>query len=491
MSNQAFNPFLPLDVYIPDGEPHVFGDRIYIFGSHDKEGGDTYCALDYEFYSAPIDDLSSWSSKGINYRATQDKLYSKDRPYMFAPDVVKGNDGRFYLYYGLSGYKGSGGYHGPISVAVCDIPDGKYEYLGYVKNKDGTPFNKYVCFDPAVINDNGVIRLYYGTSMPMGMYLPRPLKIISSPIFKNIYGKSKEEIEDTPSVWGANTVTLCDDMLTVKTDAVRIIPEKTKGTAFEGHGFFEGSSIRKINDIYYFIYSSQKNHELCYATSKYPDRDFVYGGTIISTGDVGINGRKDKDRLNSTGTTHGSIECINGKWYVFYHRLTHGTDYSRQACAEPIIIENNGSIKQVEVTSCGLNGKPLKAAGKYPSVIACNITNGKMPHISNQKCKKPIPMVTHRDNERFITNIDSKSTVTYKWFDFTKAVGKISLDIGSKSQGEISIFADDELISKIAVDGFGRKAVGAEYKINDIGKKALTFKYNGEQSVDLYSFEFN
>ncbi|MBQ9843673.1 MAG: hypothetical protein IJO31_05910, partial [Oscillospiraceae bacterium] len=26
---------------------------------------------------------------------------------------------------------------------------------------------------------------------------------------------------------------------------------------------------------YYFIYSSQQNHELCYATSKYPDRDFV------------------------------------------------------------------------------------------------------------------------------------------------------------------------------------------------------------------------
>lgn len=491
MSNQAFNPFLPLDVYIPDGEPRVFGDRIYIFGSHDKEGGDTYCALDYEFYSAPIDDLSSWSSKGINYRATQDKLYSNDRPYMFAPDVVQGNDGKFYLFYGLSGYKGKGGYHGPISVAVCDIPDGKYEYLGYVKNKDGTSFNKFVCFDPAVINDDGIIRLYYGTSMPMGMYLSRPLKIISSPIFKNIYGKSKEEIEDTPSVWGANTVTLCDDMLTVKTDAVRIIPEKTKGTAFEGHGFFEGSSIRKINDIYYFIYSSQKNHELCYATSKYPDRNFTFGGTIVSTGDVGINGRKDNDRLNATGTTHGSIECINGKWYVFYHRLTHGSDYSRQACAEQIEIDDNGRIKQVEVTSCGLNGKPLKAKGKYPSVIACNITNGKMPHLSNQKCKKPIPMVTHRGNERLIANIDSKTTITYKYFDFENQEGKISFDIGSKSQGEISIFADDELISKIAVDGFGRKVVYSKYKTNETGKKALTIKYIGKESINLYSFEFN
>lgn len=62
--------------------------------------------------------------------------------------------------------------------------------------------------------------------MPMGMYLPKPLKIISAPIFKNIYGKSKEEIAEFPSVWGANMITLCDDMLTVKTDAVRIIPKR-------------------------------------------------------------------------------------------------------------------------------------------------------------------------------------------------------------------------------------------------------------------------
>ena len=30
---QVFNPFLPLNEYIPDGEPHVFGDRVYLYGS--------------------------------------------------------------------------------------------------------------------------------------------------------------------------------------------------------------------------------------------------------------------------------------------------------------------------------------------------------------------------------------------------------------------------------------------------------------------------
>ena len=92
---QAVNPFLPLDRYIPDGEPHVFGDRVYLFGSHDKEGGETFCMLSYEIFSAPVDDLGSWTSKGINYRAEQDPLSkATGRPYMYAPDCVRGNDGR-------------------------------------------------------------------------------------------------------------------------------------------------------------------------------------------------------------------------------------------------------------------------------------------------------------------------------------------------------------------------------------------------------------
>ena len=27
---QAYNPYLPSWEYIPDGEPHVYGDRVYV-----------------------------------------------------------------------------------------------------------------------------------------------------------------------------------------------------------------------------------------------------------------------------------------------------------------------------------------------------------------------------------------------------------------------------------------------------------------------------
>lgn len=46
---------------------------------------------------------------------------------------------------------------------------------------------------------------------------------------------------------------------------------------------------------------------------------------------------------------------------------------------------HHGSFEQVEISSCGLNSNPLIAKGKYPSVIACNITNGRMPRVNTIK----------------------------------------------------------------------------------------------------------
>ena len=34
------NPYLPLWEYIPDGEPRVFGSRVYVYGSYDRVGHD-------------------------------------------------------------------------------------------------------------------------------------------------------------------------------------------------------------------------------------------------------------------------------------------------------------------------------------------------------------------------------------------------------------------------------------------------------------------
>ena len=484
MNKQAMNPFLPADVYIPDGEAHVFGDRVYLYGSQDKERGESFCMLPYVVWSAPVDDLSDWSNRGISYEAVQDPLYSEKRPHMYAPDCVKGNDGRYYLYYCLAGHRGAGGYDGPLSVAVCDTPDGEYKYYGVVKHKNGTPFNDVVLFDPALINDNGTIRLYFGMCFPFENYGWLAKKVLER-VQSNIFNRSLKEIRSNHGVMGAFTVTLADDMLTVTSYPVRLFPVKTKKTQWEKHPFFEAASIRKINDTYYFVYSSQRNHELCYATSRFPDRDFSYRGVIVSNGDVGYLGRKEKDRANHTGTNHGGIEQINGKWYIFYHRQTHGSDFSRQACADLITIKNDGSIEQIEITSCGLNGGALTAAGKFPATICCNLTNGKMPHGGNKSFKK-LPSVSSGNGEQFVGNMVKGAAAIYKYFDLSAAK---SITVTARGTGELSVMCGGEAVGSASIDS--QVWIDSRFEIKSNSQnETLCFKVLSGR-LDILSFEFH
>ena len=53
----------------------------------------------------------------------------------------------------------------------------------------------------------------------------------------------------------SQVMTLERDMVTLKTEPRTLIPTilNGEGTGFEGHEFFEASSIRKVNGTYYFV----------------------------------------------------------------------------------------------------------------------------------------------------------------------------------------------------------------------------------------------
>lgn len=512
MNKQVYNPFLPLWEYVPDGEPHVFGDRLYLFGSHDTEGGDRYCSEgNYVGWSAPVDDLSDWRYEGVIYEAGQDPRAHEGFADLYAPDVVRGNDGRYYLYYCISGTGGAAGegYNTAIGVAVCDTPAGKYQYYGFVKNPDGSPFLKYLPADPAVINDDGVIRLYYGWAFSLvaaaahgqGGRTPDLNRMSSKQIREMLlqaeemlFHRTREQLISEPEdVMGANTAVLNDDMVTVNSEPKRIVPSQflSYGTCFEGHGFYEASSIRKIGDTYYFIYSDENSNMLSYATSRYPDREFVYRGILQSNGDVGLNGRKGGDRLNMTANNHGSIECVNGQWYVFYHRQTHNSTFSRQACAEKILINSDGSIPQAECTSCGLNAGPLRADGDYPAVIACNITNGHMPHATNRVVNADIPFVTHsgtgKEAERYITNIKSGTRLVFKYFAYH---GNVKLSLTYRGGGgRLMVFAGGDKKGEICLpESKDWQQSGCCFEKS--GTASLELRYTGEGAADLKTISF-
>ena len=479
---QAFNPYMPINEHVPDAEPHVFGDRVYVYGSHDKENGEFFCMLDYVTYSAPIDNLRDWRYEGVIYKASQDPLYPEFE-YMYAPDVVKGNDGKYYLYYSMGNTRTVSFI---ISVAVADSAAGPFEYLGVVKNPDGTPLQDYVIFDPGLLNDEGHIYLYYGFWFNFDES-PKYTKEKSIQKQMESFRKSREEIESTPGgVQGPVCVELEDDMLTVKSKPRRIFPEVYKGTSFSEHQFFEASSIRKIGKKYYFIYSAFANQELAYATSDYPDRGFEYGGVLVSNGDVYYKGRLPKDRLARTGNTHGSIENINGEWYVFYHRQTRKNEFSRQACAEKIEILPDGSIPQVEMTSCGLNGGPLIAKGEYSAFISCNLTDGSLPHGTfDFEC----PHLTNRGQDYFAAEIHTGTMMGFKYFKFEGAC-KIGINYQSgarppKGKVYIKTDLDQSPVGEIEINGAESWTwLKTDINVED-GTYPVYFIYEGEGTIEI------
>lgn len=445
MKNQAFNPFLPLNEYIPDGEPHVFGNRVYLYGSHDAAGSRRFCVKDYTVWSAPVDDLSDWTCHGVIYNKSQDKRAQgrpKDKfPDYYAPDCVQGNDGRYYLYYCAMGPNVRP--FGPMSVAVSDRPEGPFEYYGDIKNADGSPLLTYLTNDPAVINDDGRIYLYYGWAIPRDMRSK-----ILAPLYRfvqsKLFARPIKEIKNTkPSIMGCAVCKLEDDMLTVKTPPKLVLHSKTtakRGTSAYIHAFYEAASIRKFGGQYFLVYSSGHNNELAYAVSKFPDRDFEVRGAVISNSDLGLRGNTKPKA--PAGTIHGGIERIGDRYYVFYHRCTHGTDFSRQACAEEIKILSDGYIEQVGITSCGLNGGSLKGEGKYPAAICCHLY-GKAPYKLGNGRGTKYPRVCEENGKVFVKDVAGGTTLGYKFFSFNGRGGFVVRFRGN-ARGELEVSCEEK-----------------------------------------------
>ncbi len=470
MKKQAFNPYLPLNEYVPDGEPHVFGDRVYIYGSHDSADGKIFCPYNYVVWSAPVDDLANWQYHGEVYARTQDPSNAENKMDLWAPDVARGADGRYYMFYCLT-------FNPEFGVAVSDSPAGPFEFYGHVKNPDGTTFRELLPFDPAVlVDDDGRVYLYYGFYDE-----PNPdYDIVTSP--------------------GCVFIELEPDMLTVKAGPVVVLPgdELAVGTEFEGHAFHEASSIRKKDGLYYLVYSSMLSHELCYAVSSRPDGDFRYGGTIVSNGDVGLG-----PAVCVTGTNHGGMVNILDKWYIFYHRQTHGTASSRQGCAQEIRFLPDGSIPQVEVTSCGLNGGPLEGGGTYSAAVSCHLTCRNMPEIMlfGQSFKDSMPYICEEDTAEgpvhMVRNFTDGCTIGWKYFDLND-LREISLSIRGAAQGTIAVYTALPGAGEAIASAGLELSSGCEWQRLSIplavpvsGILPIYLRYNGVGSFAIRSITLN
>ena len=465
---QAFNPYLPSWEYVPDGETHVFGDRVYVYGSHDAFGAPIFCVNDYVCWSAPVDDLRTWRYEGVIYQRRQDPGNKLGIRSLYAPDVTKGPDGRYYLYYAFD-------FLGEIGVAVCDTPAGKYQFYGKVHHANGRTWGKksgeQFPFDPGVLtDDDGKVWLYSGFATKV-------------PFVASRWHDLRND--------GGVVMELEPDMVTIRTEPKVLFPTKGKPGAFPGHAFFEASSIRKVDGRYCFVYSGENNHELCYAMSDRPDGGFTYGGVLVDLGDLYMNGNTDEQHANNyLGNTHGGLLNIGDDWYIFYHRQTNRSSYARQACAEKLKRTADGGFLQAEVTSCGLNGGPLCGKGTYEARIACNLwaEGHSTDRVDDANVKKRLtahPYFTQTgadresDGDQYIANMRHGATAGFKYFAFDGSECTISLT--GTGTGAFEVSDGEKQIAVVPVNGQTGMKIEA-------GIKPLYFTYIGNDTASFVSF---
>ena len=402
------NPILPSWEYIPDGEPRVFGDRVYLYGSHDRAYADDFCDYKLKVWSAPLNDLNNWTCHGHSFHTQADRDHESDTPhtdsFLYAPDVIE-KDGKYYLYAYILGSQGA--------IGVSDRPEGPFRFLSTYKSAPEDAGDEGIYNDAGIlVDDDGKVYVYYGFEHShMNQLDPDTMvDVIPGSLIEPVVNDSME------------------------------IPEEIR--------FYEASSPRKVGDTYYLIYSPRRGSRLAYATSDSPTGPFTYRGYII---DNGVD--------YPAGNNHGSIACINGQWYVFYHRMTNASITSRRACVEKITFAPDGSIPPVEMTSLGFEDA-LNPYRETPAEYACVLKGG---------C-----FVTEKDLfTRVVTNIGDRNVIGYKYFDFGEDHSSKTYELALKTLGcgmrcRLRILADDyengEEIGTVMVgpgDGITRATVKA------------------------------
>lgn len=420
MEDIMANPILPLWEYIPDGEPRVFGDRVYLYGSHDNAAESDFCDNKLKVWSAPLNDLNNWQCHGHSFHTRPDRDHKSDTEgrtdhRLFAPDVIE-KDGKYYLYAYIVGSKGC--------VGVSDRPEGPFELLSGYKYLAEDAGDDGIYNDAGVlVDDDGRVYIYYG---------------FTESNFNEIDSQNMYEI-----IKGSYRRGVIDD----------------SDSAPQEQRFFEASSPRKINGTYYLIYSPCRGSRLAYATSDKPQGPFTYRGYIVDNG-VDYPG----------GNNHGSVCCINGQWYIFYHRMTNNTIMSRRACVEKIEILSDGTIPPVEMTSLGFE-ESLNPYKITPAEIACVLKGG---------C-----FITEKDIfTRSIVNITDGNVMGYKYFDFGNDYSTKTMKLAVKVRGmgtktKLKIYADGcedgELLGECEIgtaDGVYTAAVKALTGVHSIFFKA-------------------
>ncbi|MBO7539189.1 MAG: family 43 glycosylhydrolase [Prevotella sp.] len=341
----AQNPYLPLWEHVPDGEPRVFEDpdnpgklRAYIIGSHDVNYS-AYCGPDIRMWSAPVEDLSQWRDEGPIFTWYVDGQWDT----MYAPDLVctidRATGKKTYWL-----YPHSRGWRRTPMVCKGDRPNGPFTPVNLTEDGRQCLPGSLIDFDPSVFIETITDKkdkdydigyrayVFYGFQHSTAVELDQ----------KTMYSKREGTEPIDPFIPASSADGRLLDRAGSEYKALYA------GQNPLDFNFFEASSIRQVGNKYVMVFSGYSGKEyglgntnsaLRYAFGDSPLGPWRSGGVLVDSRGVVVG--QDGSKLITTNfghNTHGSIQEINGQWYVFYHRPPRGFGNARQAMVAPVKI---------------------------------------------------------------------------------------------------------------------------------------------------------
>ncbi len=308
-------------IYTADPAVHVFDGALYIYGSHDIDGGvpfnddgDHFCMDDYHVLRMQAPGERAVDG-GVALRLRDVPWASRQ---LWAPDAAW-RDGRCYLYFPARARDG----RFRIGVATADAPSGPFQAMP-------EPIAGTYSIDPAIYPDSdGAYYLYFG-----GIWGGQLQKYRS-----NRYASGHAEPSPDAPALGPRVARVADDMLHLAEPVREIAILDANGEPLRAgdhaRRYFEAPWMHRHAGRYYLSYSTGDTHCIAYATGDSPYGPFVHRGCILSPV-VGW-------------TTHHAICELNGASWLFYHDalLSGGITHLRSIKMTKLEYDDAGAIATI------------------------------------------------------------------------------------------------------------------------------------------------
>lgn len=426
----AQNPIVR-DQFTADPTARVFGDKIYVYPSHDilateKRGRlGWFCMEDYHVFSS--ENLTDWQDHGVIVTQNKVPWVRPDSYSMWAPDCIERN-GKYYFYFPSAPrdtVKYGRGFG--IGVAIADSPTGPFV-------PEENPIAKVRGIDPSVmIAKDGQAYIYWSAG--------------------NIYGAKLKE----------NMVELDSD--------VKILGDLPK------KGLKEGPFVFERNGMYYLTFPHVENtiERLEYAMSDNPLGPFKMAGVIMDESPTGC------------WTNHQSIVQFKEQWLLFYHHndLSPAFDKARSIRADSLFFNPDGTIQKVIPT---LRGVGLTDANS-------EIQIDRFSQISTENTSIAFLDTTNKFMGWKTIFSGQNSWIRYNSVSFTKKPKYLTIKYLSDKNSQVSVEVfnakNKTVISKSLPASGDWNVVKIEAKGKLSGKNDIIVKSNSDSKfeVDWIKFE--